>query len=145
MPLHAIPLPVLLSQGGQRATDLLRQHLGATGLRPRHVQVLMQLDQAGSSSQQDLIERLGLDPSALVGLLNDLESDGIVERVRDPQDRRRHIVTLSDAGMKSIQLVHESLAAVQDELFGSLNARDLDVLRRVLAAVCAPDQNRDCT
>jgi len=145
MPLHAIPLPVLLSQGGQRASGLLRQHLGATGLRPRHVQVLMQLDEAGSASQQDLLERLGLDPSALVGLLNDLEGDGLVERVRDPQDRRRHIVTLSDAGKNSIQLMHESLASVHDELFGSLNARDLGVLRRVLAAVCAPDQDGDCT
>jgi DNA-binding MarR family transcriptional regulator len=145
VPQHAIPLPVLLSQGGLRANGLLRQRLGATGLRPRHGQVLMHLGETGSASQQDLLERLRLDPSALVGLLNDLEGDGLVERVRDPQDRRRHIVTLSDAGKKSIELVHESLDAVQAELFGSLNARDLTVLRRVLTAVCAPDEGADCS
>lgn len=145
MPQGAIPLPVLLSQGGQRASVLLRKHLAATGLRPRHGQVLMQLDETGSTSQQELLERLGLDPSALVGLLNDLEGDGLVERVRDPADRRRHIVGLSDAGRKSTQLVHEALAAVQAELFGSFSDRDLTLLRRALTAVCTPEQGEDCS
>jgi DNA-binding MarR family transcriptional regulator len=48
--------------------------------------------------QQELGQIMGVDPSVLVTLLNQLEADGYVSRQRDPADRRRHVVALSPAG-----------------------------------------------
>ena len=49
-------------------------------------------------SQQQLVEALRIDPSVLVGLLNELETVGIVARTRDPADRRRHLVEITGHG-----------------------------------------------
>jgi MarR family len=65
------------------------------GLRPRHLVALKLLSEQRSQSQQGLADALSLDPSNVVGLLNELEERDLVVRRRDPLDRRRHIVELS--------------------------------------------------
>ncbi|MDQ1723042.1 MAG: hypothetical protein QOG52_70 [Frankiaceae bacterium] len=131
-----VPLAILLLEGGQAAQDNLRDTLKATGLKPRHGQLLMRLSQGGATSQQDLLEELDLDPSVLVGLLNDLEAEGLVERVRDPADRRRHIVALSDKGAKAMQELQGQIADVEARLFAGISPDVRDVLRRALHSVC---------
>jgi DNA-binding MarR family transcriptional regulator len=64
--------------------------------------------------------------------------------VRDPADRRRHIVRLSQEGQRSSADVHRSVAAVPEELFPSLSEEDLAVLPRALVAVCTAEAD-DCT
>lgn len=144
VPIDQLPLAVLLAQGGHRAATLLGRRFQGSGLRPRHGQILMRLEHTGSATQQELLEQLGVDPSVLVGLLNDLEQSALVERVRDPADRRRHIVRLSEEGQRSAAEVHRSVAAVHEQLFPSLSEEDLAVLRRALVAVCTAEAD-DCT
>ncbi len=141
VPLDELPLPVLLAQAGRRAVLLLGEQFSTSGLRPRHGQILMRLDQTGSATQQQLLEQLGVDPSVLVGLLNDLEDAALVERVRDPADRRRHIVRLAEQGRAVAAQVHRSVADVHARLFPAASEADLAVLRRVLVAVCADDED----
>ena len=143
VPVEELPLPVLLAQAGRRAVLLLGEQFATSGLRPRHGQILMRLDQTGSATQQQLLEQLGVDPSVLVGLLNDLEDAALVKRVRDPADRRRHIVRLAEQGRAVAADVHRSVADVHEQLFPGVGERDLAVLRRVLIAVCAADE-ADC-
>jgi DNA-binding MarR family transcriptional regulator len=143
VPVDQLPLPVLLAQAGRRAVLLLGQQFSTSGLRPRHGQILMRLEQTGSATQQQLLEQLGVDPSVLVGLLNDLEDAALVERVRDPADRRRHIVRLAERGRAVAADVHRSVADVHEQLFPGVGERDLAVLRRVLVAVCAAE-DADC-
>ena len=82
---------------GKAAERRFEKALKPTGLTPRHLGVLFEV-QAWPTSQQALIETIGVDPSKLVGLLNDLEADGLIVRKRDPEDRRRHIVEVSEQG-----------------------------------------------
>ena len=104
----------------------------------------MRLEHTGSATRQELLEQLGVDPSVLVGLLNDLDQAALVERVRDPADRRWHIVQLSQEGQRSSGDVHRSVAAVHGQLFSSLSEEDLAGLRRALVAVCTAEAD-DCT
>ena len=95
--------------------------LEPTGLRPRHVVALTILRESGPMTQGALGEALRLDPTNLVGLLNELEEAALLERRRDPLDRRRHIVELSArrrrrAGADLRPARHTS----KDELFKSL-------------------------
>ncbi|WP_169789714.1 MarR family winged helix-turn-helix transcriptional regulator [Actinoplanes subtropicus] len=134
-PDRGIPLPVLLSQAGELARELLQRQLASSRLRPRHAHVLLFLEHTGAAGQQDLLERLNVDASVLVGLLNDLEGDGMVKRRRDPADRRRHIVTISEQGRAAVAEVHSSIDRISDALFGSLSDADRGHLHRILVAL----------
>ena len=59
--------------------------------------------------QQELGATLMVDPNNCVLLLNELDDHGYVERQRDPQDRRRHIVVITAAGVKALQKAEAKL------------------------------------
>jgi DNA-binding MarR family transcriptional regulator len=94
--------------------------LRAAGLRPRHLLVLTVLRDFGESSQADLAGTLQLDRTNLVGLLNELETEGLIERRRSAEDRRRHTVMLTDTGHERLAHAEFALAAVEDEVLAAL-------------------------
>jgi DNA-binding MarR family transcriptional regulator len=102
------------------------------GLRPRHLITLRLLADRGPLSQQGLGEALSLDPSNVVGLLNDLEERGLIVRRRDPADRRRHIVELSPSGEEEVVLSDERAVVVEDRLFAALDADERTTLYELL-------------
>lgn len=118
-----------LSRVARREADAL---LDADGLRPRHVIALTLLRDHGAIPQQDLAEALRLDPSNLVGLLNDLEATGLVSRRRDAADRRRHIVQLAPSGQLALQETERRLSCVEDRVLGALSAEERDTLHSLL-------------
>jgi DNA-binding MarR family transcriptional regulator len=75
---------------GRAAQRRFNEVLKPSELTPRNHQVLDELRE-GPLSQQALADRAGVDPTKLVGLLNDLEARHLVLRRRDSVDRRRHI------------------------------------------------------
>ena len=86
--LYAPTAGMLLVKIGRVAERWFTDALKPIGLTPRHLGVLLEV-RARPTSQQALIDTIGVDPSKLVGLLNDLEADGLIVRRRDPEDRRR--------------------------------------------------------
>ncbi|MGY4783720.1 MarR family transcriptional regulator [Rhodococcus opacus] len=72
--------------------------LDPLGLRPRRLVALTVLRDRSGITQQALSATLTLDRANIVGLLNDLEGAGLVERIRSPLDRRRHLVQLTERG-----------------------------------------------
>jgi DNA-binding MarR family transcriptional regulator len=102
------------------------------GLRPRHLVALTLLRDHGAATQQALAEALRLDPSNLVGLLNDLESRGLVTRRRDPDDRRRHIVQLAPAGLTTLRAAERRLAEVENKVLGALTTDERCTLHALL-------------
>jgi DNA-binding MarR family transcriptional regulator len=128
-------LGFLLARHGQVMNIRLRQALSVSGLSPRHGGVLTRLAHAGATSQQDLIDALAVDASALVTILNDLERDGLLERRRDPTDRRRHIVDITSAGRQAACAVEGAIADAEREAFGDLDAEEIEQLQSLLARV----------
>ena len=104
-------------------------------LRPRQLVALTLLDAHGPLTQQVLGEALRLDPSNVVGLLNELEERGLVTRRRDPADRRRHIVELSAAGAGELARTSSRLRLVEDELLKALSAEDRATLHSLLVRI----------
>jgi len=123
-----MPLIDHLARLGRRALDTVLQDFP----RPRHVVALRLLHERGPMPQHGLGAALSLDPSNVVGLLNELEERGLVERRRDPADRRRHIVSLSAAGTAELTQTYSRLGLAEDKLFSALTAGERATLHQLL-------------
>jgi DNA-binding MarR family transcriptional regulator len=82
--------------------------------------------------QQDLAEAFHMDANNLVLLLNDLERDELVERHRDPDDRRRHFVEITPAGAQAFERAERARETIEDDVLAALDAEERATLRRLL-------------
>lgn len=114
------------------------------GLRPRHVLALTLLRDHGGFSQQGFATALQMDKTNLVGLLNELESDGLVTRRRAAEDRRRHVVELTPAGKRKLGKAEEALSSVDDAVLAGLTVKERHALHRLLQRA-TEGHVRDCT
>lgn len=87
-----------LTQLGSLAAQRFAERLAPSGLTPAHAGLLRAVAADEGRSQQALAAQLGLLPSRLVALVDELERDGLLERRRNPRDRRHHALHLTDAG-----------------------------------------------
>jgi|SRR3954452_11508888 MarR family transcriptional regulator, temperature-dependent positive regulator of motility len=94
----------------------------------------------GAQTQKDMCVAMHLDPNNCVLLLNDMEAAGHVRRVRDPEDRRRHIVELTPAGKKALAHAERAMEGLEEEVLGALSPGERAQLRDLLdrAASGAP-------
>jgi DNA-binding MarR family transcriptional regulator len=127
-----LPLIEHLARVGRKAVET---SLAPCGLRPRHLIALRLLSEHGPASQQGLSDVLSLDPSNVVGLLNELEERGLIVRRRDPADRRRHIVELSPQGDEELGLANARLSGVEDDLLRALTIEERESLYKMLVRV----------
>jgi DNA-binding MarR family transcriptional regulator len=109
------------------------------GLRPRHLVALTVLRDGGGSTQQDLSTTLQIDGTNLVGLLNELEADRLIERRRSAEDRRRHIVEITPAGAKRLAQAERALATVEEDVLGRLDDEQRETLYRLLQQATSAD------
>jgi DNA-binding MarR family transcriptional regulator len=124
-----LPLLEHLARVGRRAAE---SSMSPGGLRPRHLIALKLLSERGPASQQSLAEALSLDPSNVVGLLNELEERGLITRRRDRADRRRHIVEVSPLGEDELALAYARLSDVEDDLLSALSTDERATLYDLL-------------
>jgi len=113
------PAVALLAKLGRWAGKQFAGALGPIGLKQRHLGTLLEL-RAGPLGQQALGDALGIDAAQLVGLLNDLEAEQLVYRRRDPSDRRRHIVEISDLGRARLATTDRAMAEIDAKLMTGL-------------------------
>lgn len=129
---HTLPLVSHLARAGWRALDASAKPGDMTH---RQLLVLTLLRDRGRMAQQQIRDVFGLDASNVVGLLNELEERGLAVRRRDPADRRRHIVELTDVGVAALEETYARLAIVEDDILRSLTNEDRHHLHHLLLRV----------
>ncbi|AFU03829.1 MarR family winged helix-turn-helix transcriptional regulator [Nocardia brasiliensis] len=130
----------LLTQLAVHAHRLASQGFETVGARGYHYRILAALNEFGAASQADLGRRCHMDRSDVVAAINELSAQDFVERTPDPDDRRRNIVTLTEAGDRQLRRLDRALAEVQDDLLAPLSAADRQDLTRLLATLLAHHQ-----
>jgi DNA-binding MarR family transcriptional regulator len=122
----------LLKRLGFAAKDRTMAAYEETGLHPYHYGVMLVLDEGSRETQGSIADALGYDRGQLVGLLDELEEQGLVERKRDPNDRRRHIVRLTSDGKKALRRLRALAKQLEDDFLTPLSDDDRQALHSLL-------------
>ncbi|MFD5259000.1 MarR family winged helix-turn-helix transcriptional regulator [Streptomyces bobili] len=125
----------LLYRLGLRSGRLFNAFLQKSGLRLRHYAVLRFLATSQGALQRELSSRLGYDPSAIVGLVDDLEKLGFAERRPAPDDRRSRIVVLTEDGRAFLRDTDAVGLRVTDELLTPLSTDERRTLHALLLRI----------
>ena len=99
------------------------------GGRSGQMPILCMLDRNGSRmSQQELGGRFDIKPGSLSEILSKMETSGLIERTRDPKDRRQLFVQLTDEGLSAAHKAHEDRERFRQQAFVALSPEEQDKL-----------------
>jgi DNA-binding MarR family transcriptional regulator len=125
----------LLKRLGFAAKEDAAEAYEQVGLHPYHHAVLAVLDEGAPDTQGAIADALGYDRGQLVGLLDELEERHLIERRRDPADRRRHTVHLTPNGKRALTKLRTIARRVEDEFLATLEPAERAQLHQLLLAL----------
>src|SRR5437870_11274247 len=132
----------LLKRLGFAAKERTMKAYEGTGLHPYHHAILLVLGESAADTQGSIADALGYDRGQLVGLLDELEERGLVERRRDPNDRRRHVVRLTPDGKKALQKLRALAKRIEDEFLAPLSEAERAKLHALLLRLAEKHEPR---
>ena len=112
------------------------------GLHPYHHAILLVLAEGSSETQGAIADALGYDRGQLVGLLDELEERGFVERRRDPKDRRRHLVRLTPEGKRTLRRLRVLAGDIDDDFLAPLDEEERATLHALLLRLAQTQEPR---
>ena len=112
------------------------------GLSPYHHAILALLERSAPETQAEIAAALGYDRGTLVGLLDELEEQKLVERKRDPDDRRRHLVSITADGRRTLGKLRTLSRRLEDEFLAPLDAEQREQLHALLLLLAARHEPR---
>lgn len=132
-------LGAVLTWAAENAQEVANRALDPLGLTVKHFGVMTflryetELDRdRGLLSQQAIGERLRVDRTTMVSLIDDLERAGYVKRERNPNDRRAYVIRLTPSGKKAQARAEEAVDVLALDFFGQLSEAELQELHRLL-------------
>jgi DNA-binding MarR family transcriptional regulator len=131
-------LAFLLVQLGMHGARQFGERLQPLGLEQRQAGMLVRLAANEGRSQQAIAAMLGVNATRMVFLVDELEKLGLVERRRNPDDRRSHALYLTDQGRAALARVGAVAARHEEQMSAGLSGAErgelISLLRRVAAA-----------
>ena len=122
----------LLAQLGAHAAERFGARIKVLGIAPRHAGILRMIATTPSCNQQALAKRLGVLPSRMVLLIDELAEKGLVERRRNPNDRRHSDLVLTNKGNRMLEKLSRLAAEHEADLCAALTTKE----RATLATLC---------
>jgi DNA-binding MarR family transcriptional regulator len=126
-----------LSQLGFETSKRFAELVGKIGLEPRHFAVLRAAGERAGQSQQAIAARLHIPPSTMVALVDHLESWKMLERRRDPADRRSYIVHVTPAGTTLLRKALDLANQQEKRVCAGLSEEERSTLLTLLGRVAA--------
>jgi DNA-binding MarR family transcriptional regulator len=133
-------LAFLLSQIGAHSAGCFAERLAVLNLAPPHAGILRIISQTEGLSQQSLGEKLGVFPSRLVQMIDELEARGMVDRKDNPADRRSYALILTKAGRESLKHIERIACQVEERVCAALDESERAQLRSLLTRIAEEQQ-----
>ena len=105
------------------------------GIAFKQYYYLRALFETNGISQVELSERVGVDQSTVVSVVDTLVRQKIVERRKDPADRRKALIYLTPKGRALRRSLRAAIDAVHVDALRGISASDLDSFRRIAAKI----------
>jgi DNA-binding MarR family transcriptional regulator len=134
-PHHPRSVAFLLAQVGGHASGKFAERLSALGLAPQHAGMLRLIHLSSGISQRALSSMLGLPPSRLVILVDELEARGLVERRSSAEDRRVYALHLTRKGSELLDGIGKVVRAHDDAICTSLTTEERETLGQLLRKI----------
>ncbi|MZD08919.1 MarR family transcriptional regulator [Streptomyces sp. SID5785] len=126
-------LGYLMKHAYLRLSDLLGDALAPYGVHPKELGVLSVIAADGvERSQNELASAIGLDRTTMVAVIDGLESKGLVARRRSDRDRRRNVVTITEAGGVCLREADRARAEAEAAFLAPLDAAQAEQLTEAL-------------
>jgi DNA-binding MarR family transcriptional regulator len=122
----------LLHVALRRLSEGVMEALEGTGIHSGQLGLLGALTDAGPMNQRRLSELTLIDKSSVVLFLDGLEKDGWVRRLPDPDDRRAHIVEITEEGASRFAELGKKMQLVQDRFLAPLDPEERDQIVELL-------------
>jgi DNA-binding MarR family transcriptional regulator len=131
-------LGFLLGRAHMAHREIAAAALAPLELGPRQFGALSVLADEGPLSQQRLGERTGLDRTTMVALVDGLERGGLVERERNPDDRRAYALRATPRGRRVLERAAAAVERAEAEFLARVSAQDARRLKQILRTLIAP-------
>jgi DNA-binding MarR family transcriptional regulator len=130
-------LAYLFKHAERLMSELHVEALAPFDIHARDLGVLLAIDSNEPASQQQIAQRMGVDRTTMVAIIDALEAKGLIARRPDTEDRRRNVVELTPAGQDMLREGIAASDAAEAELLASLSPEENLQLRNLLARVLA--------
>ena len=122
-----------------RLAELTAPALEPFGISGRQCAVLLAVNEQAPSSQHDIAQRMGVDRTTMVALVDELEARGLVQRRPDARDRRKNVVALTEAGRTTLEGATRAVDEAERRFLGPLSDDEAAAFRAALrTAALAP-------
>lgn len=133
-------LGTLIARSRRRVWAYVARYLEGMGESIHAWQLLKHLRQRGPLAQCDLAAVCGQHPAGISRMLDVLEGEGHVRRARDPSDRRKVRVEITEAGLERLERMHPEVVNAADRALEPLSAEDRRALKALLEKLVFSDE-----
>jgi MarR family transcriptional regulator, transcriptional regulator for hemolysin len=131
------PIGLELTRVAKAVSRAFDEALAAAGGSLPTWLVLVSVMSGRHGNQREIAEAIGIEGPTLTHHLNRMETDGLLTRTRDPQNRRTHRVELSPDGAAAFSDLVQVVTAFDQRLRAGFSERDLATLRSLLERLAA--------
>jgi DNA-binding MarR family transcriptional regulator len=125
----------IMSKAAQHITQMVDDQLSDYHIKAKHYGILSLLDDQGPMTQIDIGNTLQIDRTSMVGFIDDLEQLELVERRRNPNDRRAYNIHLTSTGQKSLADLHTLVQNTEAESLSALSSSETSHLLQLLLKI----------
>ena len=133
-------LAYLLKHADRLLAELHVEALAPFDIHVRDLGVLLVIDRSEPASQQQIAERMGVDRTTMVSIIDALEAKGIIARRPDAEDRRRNLIELTPTGQEILRQATAASDAAEAKLLAPLTLEEGKQLRNLIARVLDRDR-----
>lgn len=130
-----LSLPYLLSDSSRLLRRAFDARVRALGMTSPQARLLMVLHVTEGENQGFYAEQLEVEPISLTRMIDRMEEAGLLERRRDPADRRAWLLFLTDRSRQLIDQVRDCLTGLEDEMLTGLDATQREALAGMLETI----------